>query len=225
VKISIANSLAADLNSDKMYIPRIYKNVNEEEIQRFLIENSFGILVSASCGEILATHIPLELEQNKKEEWVLQGHVARGNPHWKHFEDDTEVLAIFNGPHTYISSSWYDHVNVPTWNYIAVHVSGTIKILEGDDLYLHLKKLVDKYEQSSSNPVSLETMPEEFVKKEIRGIVGFEIKIESIEAVKKMSQNRNEKDYNNITSKLEERSDTQSKAVSEEMKRIIRKKE
>ena len=207
-----------------MYIPKIYKNVNEEEIQQFLIENSFGILVSATGGELLATHIPLELEQNKKEEWVLQGHVAKGNPHWKHFEKGCEVLAIFNGPHTYISSSWYDHVNVPTWNYIAVHVRGTINTLEGDDLYLHLKKLVDKYEKPSTNPVSLETMPEEFVKKEIKGIVGFEIKIETIEAVKKMSQNRNEKDYNNIISNLEQRSDATSNAVSEEMKKIIREK-
>jgi len=79
---------------------------------------------------------------------------------------------------------------------------------------------VDKYEATSTKPVSVETMPEDFVKKEIRGIVGFEIKIERIEAVKKMSQNRNEKDYQNIISQLDQRDDAPSKAVSEEMKKI-----
>ena len=203
-----------------MYIPRIYKNENDEEVKQFLVENSFGILVSSKQGEILATHIPLELEPNQKEEWVLQGHIALGNPQKKHFEEGTEILAIFNGPHSYISSSWYDHVNVPTWNYVAVHVYGSIHYLEGKELLIHLKKLVDKYESASENPVSVETMPDEFLQKEIRGIVGFEIKIERIEAVKKMSQNRNEKDYTNIISKLDKRSDAQSKAVSEEMKKI-----
>ena len=207
-----------------MYIPRLFNNENEEEIKQFLQKNSFGILVSSVKDEILATHIPLELEKNKNQEWVLQGHVARGNPQWKHFIENEKVLAIFNGPHTYISSSWYEHVNVPTWNYIAVHVHGSIKILEGKELYLHLKRLVEKYEHGSSNPVSLDTMPEEFVQKEIQGIVGFEIKIESIDAKKKMSQNRNEKDYNNIVTNLEKRSDPQSKAVSLEMKKIKQEK-
>ena len=207
-----------------MYIPKLFKNENEEEVKQFLIENSFGILISSNNDKILATHIPLELDENKNGEWVLQGHVARGNPHWKHFENEKKVLAIFNGPHSYISSSWYDHVNVPTWNYIAVHVHGTIKILEGKELYEHLKKLVDKYEQGSDNPISMEKMPPEFVQKEIRGIVGFEIKIESIDAKKKLSQNRDKKNYNNIVTKLEERGDAQSKAVSEEMKKISKEK-
>ena len=109
---------------------------------------------------------------------------------------------------------------MPTWNYVAVHVYGSICTLEGDAQWEHLKRLVNKYEASSSNPVSMETMPEDFLKKEIRGIVRFEIKIERIEAVKKMSQNRNEKDYKNIIGQLEKRGDAQSKAVSEEMKKI-----
>ena len=207
-----------------MYIPKLFRNENDEEIKQFLIENSFGILVSANRSEILATHIPLELDQNKNEEWVLQGHIAKGNPQWKHFNTGQKVLAIFNGPHAYVSSSWYDHVNVPTWNYIAVHISGTIKILEGEELYHHLNKLVDKYEKNSAEPVSMNKMPKEFVQREIKGIVGFEIRIESINAKKKLSQNRNEKDYNNIVTKLEERSDAASKAVSEEMKKVISEK-
>jgi len=81
-----------------MYIPRIFKNENEEDVKQFLIDNSFGILVTSQKSELLATHIPLELEQNQKEEWVLQGHIALGNPQKKHFEEGTEVLAIFNGP-------------------------------------------------------------------------------------------------------------------------------
>ena len=90
----------------------------------------------------IATHIPLELSKNKLGKDILQGHVSKANPQWHHFKNNTEVLAIFTGPHGYISSSWYDFEEVPTWNYIAVHVYGTIKIIEGEELYNSLKQLV-----------------------------------------------------------------------------------
>lgn len=204
-----------------MYIPDIFKNENEAEIRKFLDKNSFGILVNQTNGKLTATHIPLEFDKNEFGKNVLYGHVSIENPQWKSFSESDKVLAIFSGPHSYISSSWYDFENVPTWNYIAVHVYGTIKILSAEKLLETLKKLVDKYEATSENPVKME----EFSRKTLmqtRAIVGFEIEIEEIQASKKLSQNRDEKNFQNIISKLEKMDDFNSNSIAEEMKKCPR---
>lgn len=202
-----------------MYIPRLFKNDDGEAIQQFIQENGFGIIVSHSDHGILATHIPMELEE-EKDEFFLRGHVAKGNPQWKHFENEQEVLAIFQGVHTYISSSWYNHINVPTWNYLAVHVYGNIRLLNDSELYQSVKRLVDNYEQDSSKPFTVESMPEDDLKKQMRGIVGFEIKITKIEGKKKLSQNRNDEDYQNVISELEKRNDSHSHQIAKEMRKL-----
>ena len=201
-----------------MYIPELYKNENQEEITQFLLENSFGILVNRTNGKLWATHIPLELEQTTDGKSILFGHISKENPQWKSFESDANVLAIFSGPHSYVSSSWYEKENVPTWNYIAVHVYGKIKIIEGDAAINSLKKLTDKYEKNSKNPVRIEELSEKTMR-QASGIVAFEIEIDTIEAVKKMSQNRNEKDYHNVISELEKTEKANSKEVAAIMKK------
>lgn len=204
-----------------MFIPDSYKNENQEEIKKFLQENSFGILINQTNGKLWATHIPLELDTNKEGKAILLGHISKENPQWKGFTDNDQVLAIFSGPHSYISSSWYDHENVPTWNYIAVHVYGKIKIIEGEAVIESLKKLVDKYEQHSENPVRIEDLSKKTMM-QTRGIVAFEIEIEEIQAAKKMSQNRDAKNYQNIISELEKTNKNESIAVANEMKKCPR---
>src|SRR6187551_1263811 len=177
----------------KMYIPDLYKNEDKEAIRTFLKENAFGILINQTNGKLWATHIPLELDINQEGEEVLMGHISKENPQWTAFELNDEILAVFTGPHAYISSSWYDHENVPTWNYIAVHVYGKLKILSDQELWQSLKELTDKYEKHSEHPVSVETMNPAYVKKEMLAIVGFEIEISKMEAAYKLSQNRDAK--------------------------------
>lgn len=201
-----------------MYIPSNYKNENIKEVKDFLIKNSFGILINQNKGSLSATHIPMELDTDENGEDLLTGHISKANPQWENFNDNEEVLAIFNGPHSYISSSWYKKENVPTWNYIAVHIYGLIKIIEGDELLDSLKKLVDKYEENSENPVSLEKMSDKTLK-QINGIVGFKIHIKEIQAAYKLSQNRDDSDYHNIIDKLENTKDSLSVGVAKEMKR------
>lgn len=199
-----------------MFIPDIYKNEDLEEIKDFLQKNSFGILVNQTNGKLWATHIPLELDTNKNGKQVLQGHISKENPQWESFADNDNVLAIFSGVHSYISSSWYDHENVPTWNYIAVHIYGTIKIMEGDAVIESLKKQVDKYEQNSEHPVRVE----DFSKKtmmQTRGIVAFEIEIEEIQAKHKLSQNHDKTNYDNIITELKKTENLQATAVANEM--------
>jgi len=201
-----------------MYTPEIYKNENQEEIKKFLQENSFGILINQTNGKLCATHIPLELETTKEGKDILWGHISKENPQWNGFIDNDQILAVFSGPHSYISSSWYDHENVPTWNYIAVHVYGKIKIIEGEAVIESLKKLVDKYEQNSKNPVLVENLSEKTMMQS-RGIVAFEIEITEIQATKKISQNRDEKNHQNIISELEKVNTNQSIAIANEMKK------
>lgn len=199
-----------------MYIPDLYKNEDKESIQKFLKENAFGILINQTNGKLWATHIPLELEINKEGEEVLHGHISKENPQWTAFESNDQILAVFTGPHSYISSSWYDHENVPTWNFSAVHVYGKIKIIEGNSVIDSLTKLVDKYEQNSKCPVRVA----DFSKKtmlQTRGIVAFEIKIEEIQAQNKMSQNRDDKNYSNIILELEKTKNHQSMSIAKEM--------
>jgi len=199
-----------------MYTPEIYKNENPEEIRTFLRENSFGILINHTNGKLCATHIPIELEVNTDGKEILQGHISKLNPQAEGFAENDRVLAIFSGPHSYISSSWYDHENVPTWNYIAVHVYGRIRIIDYDTSVEQLKKLVDKYEAHSENPVRVEDLSEKTMR-EARGIFGFEIEIDEIQAAKKLSQNRDDHNYKNIISELEKSENPQAIAVAKEM--------
>ena len=114
--------------------------------------------------------------------------------------------------------SWYDHENVPTWNYIAVHVYGKLRLHSHEEAIEPLKKLVDKYEATSENPVRVENLSEKTMR-EVRGIVSFEIEILSIESVKKLSQNRDDKNYKNIISELEKTNDNQAIAVAKAMRK------
>lgn len=200
-----------------MYIPELYKNENQEEIQNFIHQNAFGILVNKTNGKLWATHIPLLLEE-KNGKQILVGHVSKENPQAESFKTNDEVLAIFSGAHTYISSSWYDHENVPTWNYLAVHVYGKLTIHSLEESIEGLKRLVDKYEAKSEKPVRVEDLSKKTLL-QARGIVSFEIEIASIEAKKKLSQNRDDKNYKTIISNLEKSDDYQSIEVAKEMKK------
>lgn len=203
-----------------MYIPKINKLTEQETIYRFMQENSFAIIVSELNGEIIATHMPVELEENDKGEKVLRSHIAKQNPQWNNFEKAEQLLVIFNGPHTYISSSWYDHVNVPTWNYIAVHVYGKPRILNEEETIGVLTRLVNRYENASEKPFKMAHLSDDYLQSHLKALVAFEISIDRIDAKQKLSQNRNEHNYDLVLNELEKRDDAQSDAVKREMERI-----
>lgn len=212
--VSLFAAFLVCIKIDKMYIPNEYKHENNEEIFRFITANGFATLVSTVDDKPWATHIPLVLKDDK----TLEGHISKANAQWKVFENEPIVLAIFQGAHTYVSSSWYDHENAPTWNYVAVHVYGKIRLVSEVDLRKSLSRLVNKYEEKSENPVAVERMSSEFLNKEIKGIVGFEIDIIDIQAKAKLSQNRDEKNHAAIIRELEKRGDHSSKEVARLMK-------
>ena len=197
-----------------MYTPAYAKNENEEDLKDFIRKNGFGIVVSTVDGKLWATHIPLILVGGK-----LQGHISRGNKQWRALPQNEEVMVIFLGPHTYVSSSWYDHENVPSWDYVAVHVYGKAHIQSEEELIESLRQLTNKYEKDSVHPISVDTMSEKFVHAELRGTIGFEITIERMEASYKLSQNRDEKNHTQIISELEKRGDENSVSVANEMRK------
>jgi len=200
-----------------MYIPHQYKNENLDEVKDFLTQNSFGILINTVDGKPWGTHIPLELDTDQTGKDVLVGHISKANPQWKNFISPTEVLCIFNGPHTYVSSSWYKEEEVPTWNYIAVHIYGKVTILDEEQTMASLHKLVDKYEQNSKNPISLHQMSPKTLR-QVKGVVGFQVEITEIQAAYKLSQTRVE-DHPKIISELNEVNDPGSNTIAEIMKR------
>lgn len=199
-----------------MYTPPYFKSNNIGEVKEFIRQNNFGILISEVNQKPWASHIPLILD---KEGTKLTGHISKGNLQWKEFDSTKEVLVVFRGPHGYISSSWYNHENVPTWNYIAVHVYGNIRTLEGDEVIESLRQLVNHHERDMPNPVTVEGMSQNFLEAEIRGIVAFEITIKDIQASYKLSQNRDSINHENIVRELEGSEESISIALAQEMKK------
>jgi transcriptional regulator len=204
-----------------VYIPKLYKELDPETIAEFIRSNEFATLVSFDGERPVATHLLLGLESTDGNSMVLSGHMARANQQWHSFSAAQDVLAIFAGPHTYVSPRWYNHVNVPTWNYIAVHAYGRPRVItDHDELYRLLKKLVDEHEADSGAMPAyrLETLPEDFRERQMQAIVGFQIDVTRIEASYKLSQNRDQQSYDNVVTELYRRADDNSQAVADSMK-------
>jgi len=202
-----------------MYVPAKFSPPSAEAVESFIRENGFASLVSLNDRELIATHTPVMLELTDDSEFLI-GHISVANKQKASFNGQTPLLAIFIEQHSYISSSWYSHINVPTWNYIAVHISGTAEVMEGEDLVRQLHSLVDKYEKNNTKPFEISQMPDDMFQKELKGIVGFKMKIEKVQASYKLSQNRNDADHESIIKHLEKRGDEFSRKIAQDMRDI-----
>ena len=198
-----------------MYIPKLYREEDREKILEFLRQNNFPALVTYDGEKPTATHLPVEVLENENGSLTILGHMSRANPQWRSFGEQ-EVLLIFQGAHTYISPRWYDHVNVPTWNYMMVHVYGKVRLVEGEELHSLLSRLVKNHEEPTA--YSLEALPQDFVQKEMNGVVGFAVDVTRVDAGYKLSQNRNDEDHENIIRELKGRGDENSAAVAKSMR-------
>jgi transcriptional regulator len=198
-----------------LYIPKYFREEDRERILAFLGQNNFPALISFDGEKPVATHLPVEVVEAEDGRLTIYGHVSRVNPQWKTFGEQ-EVLLIFQGPHTYISPRWYNHINVPTWNYMMIHIYGTIRLVKDGELYSHLSRLVHKHEVNTS--YSLEGLPQDFVRKEMNGVTGFAIEVTRIDAGFKLSQNRNDEDHENIVRELDRRGDEVSAKVAGAMR-------
>jgi transcriptional regulator len=195
-----------------MYPPPHFLENDDAKLATLIRENAFGALVSVVDGRATATHIPFLYDQ---EAGVLLGHVARANPQWGSLDQAQDVLVIFQGPHAYVSPSWYNSPGVPTWNYAIVHIHGIATTFDAPErLHALVSKLTDQYESSNEEPWSGQYNP-----RMLENIVGIEIHISSIEGKFKLSQNRPLEDREAVSSKLIEIDGSEAQKVAEMMRK------
>lgn len=203
-----------------MYSLPYFKAENREEVIRFLHAHSFVMLCGCdSNGNPVATQVPV-LIREKDGQIALEGHVMKDTDHHKAFVQHPNVLAVFVGPQTYVSASWYSEPRqASTWNYQSVHARGRIRFLDEDDLRRILDETTARYEENESSPSLFKHLTDDYINGLIKAIVGFEMKVDTIENVFKLSQNRDEKSFYNIMDKLNEQ-DAQAQKIASEMGRI-----
>ncbi|MCC3303637.1 FMN-binding negative transcriptional regulator [Sneathiella sp. HT1-7] len=179
-----------------MYVPPHFSVPGKETLIRLLPEASFGLLVSTGeDGVPIATHLPFSYDADRGEHGTLIAHMARANPHGQLLSTG-EALAIFQGPHDYISPNYYaTDVNVPTWNYVAVHAYGTPKIIEDT---MEVRKLLDQLtednEKDQAEPWRTDMLDQRRLEGLMRGIIAFEMPIDRIEGKAKLGQNKSPED-------------------------------
>ncbi len=202
-----------------MYIPQAFRQDDIRTLHTFMRTYSFATLVTQHEGVPFATHLPFLLDTGRGPNGTLFAHMAHANPQWHDFDSAPEVLVIFQGPHAYITPSWYEvELSVPTWNYAVVHAYGFPRLIDDEtELNNLLKTLIETHEAQFENPWPFQ-LPGDYVQKMMRGIVGFEIEITRLEGKFKLSQNRTEAERENVIAALQASSDTL--AVAELMKSV-----
>ena len=187
-----------------MYVPHFHQ-MADGEVARFLDASGAAELVTQGAdGFPVATLMPFVREDDR-----LLLHMARANPHWRQLGDETPALAIVAGPQAYVSPAWYatkrEHGRVvPTWNYIAVHLTGTVTVHQ-DAAWLRdvVTRLTSLHEHGRPEPWAVTDPPDGFIDKQLRAIVGIELRIERVEAKAKLSQNRSDEDRSGVIEGLE----------------------
>jgi transcriptional regulator len=189
-----------------MYNLPYYKEKDGEEVLRFMREHPFVFLTGVNAeSKPVATQVPVFIDE-KEGKLFLTGHIMKNTDHHKAFEQVSDVLAVFTGPHTYVSATWYDNPHqASTWNYMSVHAKGIIRFGDGDDLVAILKRLTLHYENSNTSSTTVfDNLPTDYTERLMKAIVSFEIEVVSMDHVFKLSQDRDEKSYDNIIGRLKE---------------------
>ena len=207
-----------------MYLPAHFAEHDTEQLYAMMRTHPLATLITQGSDGSEANHLPLRLDPA---DGVLRlvGHVARANPLWREHPVEVPVLAIFHGPQTYVTPSWYpgkqDHGKaVPTWNYVAVHVRGRLRIIEDADwLRAQLDTLVDEHEAGFAEPWHVADAPVDYIEKMISAIVGIEIEITAMQGKWKLSQNQPAANRTGVIAGLHQRNQPDAAAVAALMAR------
>ena len=203
-----------------MYNLPYFKEKNQQVVLDFIHKHPFAFI--AGCDEAnkpVATQIPVFIEE-RQGKLYMTGHMMRNNDHHKAFEKNASVLCVFTGHHAYVSASWYsDPHQASTWNYMSVHVKGQLHFLDEQGLVNVLKRTSLHFEKgNSTSPTTFDNLPADYTSRLMKAIIAFEVEVESIENVFKLSQNRDKESYQNIIKELAEQ-DADAKTIAEEMKK------
>lgn len=210
-----------------MYDLPYHKENNEKVINEFIAQYPFALLTGCDAeNKPVATQIPLFLEERSPDEngagskKFLSGHIMKNTDHHKAFIHNANVLAVFTGPNIYVSGTWYSNPHTPsTWNYMSVHATGILKFLDDVALIDALRKISLHFEnQNKNSPTIYDNLPAEYMHKLMKMIIVFEIEVTKIDTVFKLSQDRDEKSFENIIAKLKERGEN-GNAIALEMEK------
>jgi transcriptional regulator len=192
-----------------MYTPDHFAMDDFDTIRDFIIAHNFAALIGRDADDqMIASHLPFMFDATRGDKGTLIAHMARANPHWQGFAADADALVIFQGPHAYISPSWYvNDPAVPTWNYLAVHAYGRPLIIDDEtEKRAMFERLVATHEAGFETPWQLEG-PEDFLAKMSRGTVAFEIEVSRFDAKAKLGQNRKAGDPQGVIQNLRRQND------------------
>ncbi len=208
-----------------MYDAAAFREDRVEVMHALIKAHPLATLVTTTAQGLEANHIPMLIDAEPAPWGTLRGHVARANPVWRTFNADTEVLAVFQGPHGYITPSWYpskaQHGKVvPTWNYAVVHAYGLLKVFEDAEWLRKLvTRLTESQESPREQPWQVTDAPADYVNTMLRAIVGIEIPLRRLQGKWKMSQNRLPQDRDGVIKALEEQGDAAALAMLDALKR------
>jgi transcriptional regulator len=183
-----------------MYIPRHNEEKRVSVMHSLIVSRPLGTLITLGASGLFASHIPMILEDNGSHFGVLKGHISRANTQWQDFVPTVDALAIFAGHQHYITPTWYPGTKehgkeVPTWNYVVVHAYGPLNVIHDDQwLLTNVEKLTNIHEAGSPVPWRVSDAPEDFIRSQLKGIVGLELPIQKLEGKWKVSQNRTERE-------------------------------
>lgn len=202
-----------------MYKMPYYSEQDVDNILSFMQQYPFAILTANGNKYPVATHIPF-LVSKQEDQLILRAHIMRKTDHHLALMQNPNATIIFNGPHCYISSSWYSYKGEgATWNYMTVHAKGKVEFTSDEETINILQELTDKYEAEQPTPQLMKDIPQDYVEKYVKAIVGIKIVVEDLEATFKLSQNRDEQSYKNIVAQLEHINQHEEIAIATEMKR------
>ncbi|MGB6383732.1 MAG: FMN-binding negative transcriptional regulator [Terriglobales bacterium] len=202
-----------------MYIPRHNEEKRVSVMQALIVSQPLGTLVTLGASGLFASHVPMVLEEDGSQFGVLKCHISRANMQWRDFVPAVDALAIFAGHQHYISPTWYPGTKehgkeVPTWNYAVVHAYGPLKVIQDEQwLLTNVEKLTAIHEAASPVPWKVSDAPEDFIKSQLKGIVGLELKIQRLEGKWKVSQNRTEEERKGVIEGLTKLNTTESLAM------------
>jgi transcriptional regulator len=204
-----------------MYVPAAFAETDLAALHDFIEQYSFGLLVSQAGGLPFASHLPFLLERDAGPCGALVGHMARANPQW-HEAAGQSVLAVFSGPHAYVSPTWYEAEQVvPTWNYVAVHACGRVRVIEDEAALLDIvRRSVEVYERNMPRPWSFDGSGA-YLERRLAHIVGFRVEVERIEGKWKLNQNHPAERRRKVIRALTERGDENALAVAALMRRTL----
>jgi transcriptional regulator len=206
-----------------MYVPKHFE-ATEPTAREIMQAHGWALLVTTGeDGAPFCTHLPLLWQDDGSAHGSLIGHLARANPHWKLFARDAVSLAIFWGPHAYVSPTWYaPGPKVPTWNYVTVHAYGRLQVVEEThDVLDILAKLSATYEGTGPEAWGLDRLPPGNAEAQSKGIVAFRMPLERIEAKTKLSQNRDLEDRHRVIARLEASDSQDAQATARWMKKVL----